>query len=672
MSLSTTVAVTPQPAAAPHQTAPRGSGFGEFFRYHGWLSPGVRLFRSISFPAKAAYVALAFMLPLAAMMGFMVSSTLEQIETTRTELSGVRYARPLLDLVPIAQNRRRLYATNAPDAAEYQTKAKAAFEALAGRHAELGKALNVDRPYADLRQAHDALLQSPAAANNDDTFVAHSDYIKAAMVLLRSVADGSQLTLDPEADTYHLQNIAVARGPRMSENLARLRGIGTMALATKDSKELSTRRRDLVSKWLAVHDYIEEDVENSFAAVVEATPEVNQLVDMKGADAAAQDFHKAIEQRILGAQLEGDVASYLALGNVAVDKANQLNAKLLDRLDAQLQARIVRLQHTMWLKLAMAALFVALAAYLMLSFYRVMMGGLREVSGHLEEITRGNLTTSPVPWGKDEAAQLMVTMGSMQNSLRRIVGIVLQGSSQVQVASEEIASASNDLSARTEQTAANLEQTAASMEEIASTVKHTAATVDGAMAIVRENATAATRGGEVIGHVVHTMNGIQSSSNKIGEIIGVIDSIAFQTNILALNAAVEAARAGEQGRGFAVVATEVRALAGRSASAAREIKTLISASIEQVDSGNRIVAEAGSTIREIVSNADKITSLMGEISTATREQSAGVGQVGSAVHELDRSTQQNAALVEETAAASGALSEQASRLAKEVSFFKLA
>jgi methyl-accepting chemotaxis protein len=301
----------------------------------------------------------------------------------------------------------------------------------------------------------------------------------------------------------------------------------------------------------------------------------------------------------------------------------------------------------------------------------VMMGGLREVSGHLEEITRGNLTTSPVPWGSDEAAQLMVTMGNMQNSLRRIVGIVLQGSNQVQVASEEIASASNDLSARTEQTAASLEETAASMEQIASTVKQTADTVNGAMAIVRENATVATRGGEVMGQVVSTMEGIQASSKKIGEIIGVIDGIAFQTNILALNAAVEAARAGEQGRGFAVVATEVRALAGRSAAAAKEIKSLIGASIEQVEQGNRIAADAGATIREIVTNADKINGLMTQISTATREQSAGVAQVGTAVHELDRSTQQNASLVEETSAASGTLSEQASRLAREVSFFKL-
>lgn len=215
-------------APAPTGARPPNAGFGDFFRYHGWLSPGVRLFRRISFPAKAAYVALAFMLPLAAMMMFMVSSTLEQIETTRAELSGVRYARPLLDLVPIAQNRRRVYATNAPDAAEHQAKVATAFEALAARHTELGKALNVDKPYADLRRAHEALLQSPAASNSDDTFVAHSDYIKAAMVLLRWVADGSQMSLDPEADTYHLQNIAVARGPRMAENLARLRGMGSI------------------------------------------------------------------------------------------------------------------------------------------------------------------------------------------------------------------------------------------------------------------------------------------------------------------------------------------------------------------------------------------------------------------------------------------------------------
>ena len=292
--------------------------------------------------------------------------------------------------------------------------------------------------------------------------------------------------------------------------------------------------------------------------------------------------------------------------------------------------------------------------------------------GGLQEITNCNLTTAPKPWGSDEAAQLMETMGEMQTSLRRIVGIVLDGSVQVQTASDEIAAAANDLSGRAEQAAASLEETASSMEQISSTVKQTSSTVAGAMIIVQANAVSATRGGVVINQVAATMEGIRVSSNKIGEIIGVIDGIAFQTNILALNAAVEAARAGEQGRGFAVVATEVRALAGRSAAAAREIKTLISESILQVESGNQVVVEAGTTIHEIVINADKIATMMQEITTATREQSSGVGQVEIAIHELDRTTQQNAALSEETAAASTTLSGQAQRLTEEISFFRLA
>jgi methyl-accepting chemotaxis protein len=344
---------------------------------------------------------------------------------------------------------------------------------------------------------------------------------------------------------------------------------------------------------------------------------------------------------------------------------------VLTRLDARLQARIDRLQATLAWQTGIVVAFLLLAGYLVLSFYKVMMGGLHEAARHLDEISAGNLTTSPTPWGNDEAAQLMLTLRSMQTNLRRVVSTVLESSAQVQNSSQEIAAATHDLSERTEQAAANLEETAASTEQITSTVKQTADTVDGAMAIVRSNASAATRGGKVIDEVVKTMEGIRASSSKIGEIIGVIDGIAFQTNILALNAAVEAARAGEQGRGFAVVATEVRALAGRSSAAAKEIKTLITTSISQVEGGSKIVADAGATMRDVVSNADKIAGLMGEISTATREQSAGVGQVGSAVHELDKSTQQNAALVEQTAAATSALTDQARRLATEVGFFRL-
>jgi methyl-accepting chemotaxis protein len=301
----------------------------------------------------------------------------------------------------------------------------------------------------------------------------------------------------------------------------------------------------------------------------------------------------------------------------------------------------------------------------------VTQGGLNEVKRHLAAMTEGDLTTSPNPWGKDEAAALMLSLRAMQASLIRIVGQVRAASDGIVTASSEIASASMDLSSRTEQTASNLEESASSMEEISSTVKQTTDNVKMAAQVAQVNAGSATRGGTVINEVVHTMQTINASSKKISDIIGTIDGIAFQTNILALNAAVEAARAGEQGRGFAVVASEVRNLAQRSAVAAREIKGLISTSVGSVESGTAIVRGAGDTMNELVATARQMDTLLAEIATASVEQSSGVMMVSTSVQDLDRMTQQNAALVEQTAAAAAALKDQALGLAAEVATFRL-
>ena len=289
-----------------------------------------------------------------------------------------------------------------------------------------------------------------------------------------------------------------------------------------------------------------------------------------------------------------------------------------------------------------------------------------------EEISKGNLALRIEAQGKDEAARLLRALSEMQESLSRIVGHVREGSQSVAVASSEIASGNNDLSARTEQQASALQQTAASMEQLNSTVRQNADNARQANQLAMSASTVAVQGGEVVGQVVETMKGINDSSRKISDIIGVIDGIAFQTNILALNAAVEAARAGEQGRGFAVVASEVRSLAGRSAEAAKQIKTLINDSVERVEHGTSLVDQAGTTMTEVVGAIKRVTDLMGEISAASNEQSQGVSQVGEAVTQMDQVTQQNAALVEEMAAAASSLNNQAQDLVDTVAFFKLA
>ena len=282
-------------------------------------------------------------------------------------------------------------------------------------------------------------------------------------------------------------------------------------------------------------------------------------------------------------------------------------------------------------------------------------------------IAQGDLTRPVHAVGRDETATLMRALGDMQNSLSRIVGEVRNSTDSIGTASQQIASGNQDLSARTEQAASNLQETAASMEQLTSTVRQSADAARQATQMAVANAEVAVRGGQV----VTTMDEINHSSKKIGDIIGVIDGIAFQTNILALNAAVEAARAGEQGRGFAVVAAEVRSLAQRSAQAAKEIKGLIETSVGKVEDGSRLVAQAGSTIGEIVANAEKVSAFISDITTAAGEQSDGIGQVNVAVTQLDQMTQQNAALVEESAAAAESLKDQASRLAEAVGFFRV-
>ena len=312
----------------------------------------------------------------------------------------------------------------------------------------------------------------------------------------------------------------------------------------------------------------------------------------------------------------------------------------------------------------------AIAWLLTRSITRQLGGEPDYASAVAREIAAGNLVAEVHVKPGDETS-LLANMRDMRDSLAKVVSQVRTGTDSVATASSQISSGNLDLSSRTEEQASSLEETASSMEELTSTVRQNAENARQANQLVVSTADVAVKGGQVVGQVVDTMASIKESSKKIADIIGVIDGIAFQTNILALNAAVEAARAGEQGRGFAVVASEVRNLAQRSAGAAKEIKALIEDSVGKVDAGGRLVDEAGKTMDEIVGSVKRVTDIMGEIAAASQEQSAGIEQVNQAVGQMDEMTQQNAALVEQAAAAAESLQDQAAKLAEAVSVFRL-
>jgi len=371
--------------------------------------------------------------------------------------------------------------------------------------------------------------------------------------------------------------------------------------------------------------------------------------------AAAQDLIKgSLNQLYLPAQ-----TNMQALIRLQLDAAREEHE---DALARYAQARIL----TIGLTLAGVAVGAAIAWLLIRGIARAIGEALRLA----RSVAAGDLTQSVRVDSNDEIGQLLGTLQQMNASLSDIVTQVRDGTDTIATASQQIAAGNQDLSARTEEQASSLEETAASMEELASTVRNNADNARQANTLALAASTVAERGGQVIQKVVGTMDEINDSSRKIADITGVIDAIAFQTNILALNAAVEAARAGEHGRGFAVVASEVRNLAQRSASAAKEIKALIEDSVQRAHAGGELVGQAGTTMREIVSSVRRVTEIMGEITSASGEQTAGIEQINAAVIQMDQVTQQNAALVEQAAAAADAMQDEALRLARAVGVFR--
>ena len=434
-------------------------------------------------------------------------------------------------------------------------------------------------------------------------------------------------------------------------------GMGKLEATFQQRKELVEKSRQKYER------LITEPGEKEIYAIYLGKWQQLQALDKKALDLSGQNL-KDVAQTVF----EGEAKQVFDSMGADLEKLVQINeqggAQSAKQSDTAYTA--ARLQTIVLVLIAVAATVV-----LSLVIIRSITTPLHEAVSAAQHITQGDLSQPIRAKHSDELGTLLAAMNEMQTSLIRVVSTVRTGSESVATASAEIAQGNQDLSSRTENQASALEQTASSMEHLGSTVRQNADNARQANQLAQQASNVAAEGGDVVGQVVETMKEINTSSQKIADIISVIDGIAFQTNILALNAAVEAARAGEQGRGFAVVASEVRALAGRSAAAAKEIKTLIDASVDRVWQGTLLVDKAGQTMSKVVSSIQQVTDIMGEISAASTEQSAGVIEVGQAVTQMDQATQQNAALVEEMAAAASSLKGQAQELVQAVSVFQL-
>ena len=646
------------PAAAATDT-------GSAWNHHDLSSPGVLLFRRLHFGVKAAVVSAVFVLVVLQLLVMLVRPAWQSLQVTANERVGVAAERVLI--------------TQAlPAASALLVEAARSGRIDAAALAQVGAALAPSSAAAEghfdptdtfryVRQAMEPLSQPVSDA--DDAFAKADVLLQQLLRAAGGVGALSALATDTDHVAHGLGEFATQDGLRMLAAVQRIAGLGAAAQA---SGEVSPRARRVVQgeTYLLLGEV--EQLFGYFEDLTKEQPELGQKLAYAEAFNAVNAFTR-LTRRALPADGAGpgDGSALREAGATASRQLLALIGRSFDALDARLAERIVAQQRLLAWQGAFVAAGLLLAAYLFHCFYLVTRGGMQEIKRHIDAMAAGNLHTQPRPWGTDEAADVLHAVSAMQGSLRTLVGDVRSCAGDILTYSNQVSEGALDLSQRTELAAARVQESTASMDRIAQATRHTTQEVQRSVDLSRTGAHDAQGSRATFEHLAERIRELRGSSLRVGEIVGVIDSIAFQTNILALNAAVEAARAGEQGRGFAVVAAEVRSLAQRSATAAREIKSLVGESTEHSARGAEAVESAGGAVLSLVEHMQTISQTLERVAGTQGDQVRQVESVAASFSEVDHDAQRNAALVEQTSAAALSMREKAEQLAQAAARFSL-